>query len=73
MDLTEKHIARLKNDQKRVDKAIDINKSKFIDEIKSGLGKEIIKDISEKEIIEEPQTKGLFRKMTEWILSLSAK
>tara|TARA_R110001583_G_scaffold192892_1_gene360099 strand:- start:650 stop:871 length:222 start_codon:yes stop_codon:yes gene_type:complete len=73
MDLTEKHIARLKNDQKRLDKAIDINKSKFIDEIKAGLGKQIIEDISEKEIIEEPQTKGLFRKMTEWILSLSAK
>jgi len=73
MELTEEHIAKLKNDQKRLDKAIDTNKSKFIDEIKGGMGKLIIEEISEKKIIEEPQTKGLFRKMTEWILSLSAK
>ena len=75
MDI-EKNIQVLKNDQKRVDKSIEINKKKFIEEIKNGLGKQILKDIEKKEkreIKEEPQTKGLFRTMKEWISSLLGK
>ncbi len=75
MDI-EKNIRQLKNDQKRVDKNIQIHKQRFIEEIKSGLGKQILEDINnkkEKEIKEEPQTKGLFRKMKGWISSLLGK
>ena len=75
MDI-EKNIQVLKNDQKRVDKSIEINKKKFIEEIKNGLGKQILNDIEKKEkreIKEEPQTKGLFRTMKGWISSLLGK
>ena len=75
MDI-EKNIRQLKNDQKRVDKNIQIHKQRFIEEIKSGLGKQILEDINnkkEKEIKEEPQTKCLFRKMKGWISSLLGK
>tara|TARA_R100001443_G_scaffold106056_1_gene115295 strand:- start:584 stop:811 length:228 start_codon:yes stop_codon:yes gene_type:complete len=75
MDI-ERNIRTLINDQKRVDKSIERNKKKFIQEIKSGLGKQILEDISkekEKEIKEEPQTKGLFRTMKKWISNLLGK
>ena len=75
MDL-ERQILQLKNDKKRIEKNIDSHKKKFIDEIKQGLGEQIKKNITKekiKEVKEEPQDKGLFRKMKEWILSLSKK
>jgi len=75
MDI-ERNIKLLKNEQKRMDKTIEFNKNKFIEEIKSGLGQQILDDINKKEIKEvkeEPQTKGLFRKMKEWISSLLVK
>jgi hypothetical protein len=75
MDL-DRQIIQLKNDKRRIDKNIATHKKKFIDEIKQGLGEEIKKSIVKKEIKEvkeEPQNKGLFRKMKEWILNLSKK
>tara|TARA_R110001599_G_scaffold141238_2_gene321531 strand:+ start:3827 stop:4054 length:228 start_codon:yes stop_codon:yes gene_type:complete len=75
MDI-ERKIRQLKNDQKKVDKSIDRNKLKFIEEIKNGLGDDIkngIKKTEPKEIKEEPQTKGLFRNIKQWILNLSKK
>tara|TARA_R110002020_G_scaffold157110_3_gene339506 strand:- start:1064 stop:1291 length:228 start_codon:yes stop_codon:yes gene_type:complete len=75
MDI-ERTIRQLKNDKKRIEKNIDFSKKKFIEEIKSGLGEEIKKGILKeetKEIKEEPQTKGLFRNIKEWLLSLLKK
>tara|TARA_R100000664_G_C2743803_1_gene131928 strand:- start:508 stop:735 length:228 start_codon:yes stop_codon:yes gene_type:complete len=75
MDI-ERTIRQLKNDKKRIEKNIDLNKKRFIQEIKSGLGEEIRKGIVKektKKIKEEPQTKGLFRNMKKWILSLLKK
>jgi len=75
MDI-ERTIIQLKNDQKKVDKSINRDKLKFIDEIKNGLGEDIKNSINKtklKEIKEEPQTKGLFRNIKEWILNLSKK
>ena len=75
MDI-ERTIRQLKNDKKRIEKNIDLNKKRFIEEIKSGLGAEIKKSISKekiKKIKEEPQTKGLFRNIKEWISSLLKK
>ena len=75
MDI-ERTIIQLKNDQKKIDKSINRNKLKFINEIKNGLGEDIKKGITKtepKEIKEEPQTKGLFRNIKEWILNLSKK
>jgi len=75
MDI-ERRIKQLKSDQKLVDRSINRNKLKFINEIKNGLGEEIKNSINEtklKEIKEEPQTKGLFRNIKEWILNLSKK
>ena len=45
MDI-ERTIRQLKNDKKRVEKNINLNKKRFIEEIKSGLGAEIKKGIS---------------------------
>tara|TARA_R110000803_G_scaffold47825_4_gene99597 strand:- start:16158 stop:16385 length:228 start_codon:yes stop_codon:yes gene_type:complete len=75
MDDINKHIKMLENDQKRIDNTIDGHKKKFIDQIRSGLGEDIIKGIAKpkEEIIEEEQTKGLFRVMKEWISKLSKK
>ena len=75
MDI-ERTIRQLKNDKKRVEKNINLNKKRFIEEIKSGLGEEIKKGITKKKIKnikEEPQTKGLFRNIKEWISSLLKK
>jgi len=75
MDI-ERTIRQLKNDKKRVEKNINLSKKRFIEEIKSGLGAEIKKGILKeetKEIKEEPQTKGLFRNIKEWISSLLKK
>ena len=75
MDI-ERTIRQLKNDKKRIEKNIDLNKKRFIEEIKSGLGEEIKKGITKKKIKnikEEPQTKGLFRNIKEWISSLLKK
>tara|TARA_R110000851_G_scaffold66151_1_gene149805 strand:- start:209 stop:433 length:225 start_codon:yes stop_codon:yes gene_type:complete len=74
MDI-ERRIKQLKSDQKLVDQSINRNKLKFIDEIKNGLGEQIIneinKPIKKKEVKEEKeQSKGLFRKMKLWISSL---
>ena len=42
MDI-QRTIRQLKNDKKRIEKNIDLNKKRFIEEIKSGLGAEIKK------------------------------
>ena len=63
MELDDKHIAKLKNDQKRIDDNLNRQKNKFIDEIRSGLGQDIKERINnpKEEIKEEEQTEGLFR------------
>ena len=75
MELTEEHIDKLKNDQKRVEDSLSVQKSKFIDEIRNGLGNEIKKEINKpkEEIKEEEQTEGLFRTLTKWISKISKK
>jgi|TARA_R110000787_G_scaffold87017_1_gene185510 hypothetical protein len=75
MELDDKHIAKLKNDQKRIDDNLNRQKNKFIDEIRSGLGQDIKERINnpKEEIKEEEQTEGLFRTLKKWILKTSKK
>ena len=75
MDINEQHIKSLINQKKLIDRSLDAQKNKFIKEIREGLGKKIKQDINKpkENIKEEKQTKGLFRKLTQWILKLSKK
>tara|TARA_B100001094_G_C18156585_1_gene786815 strand:+ start:983 stop:1210 length:228 start_codon:yes stop_codon:yes gene_type:complete len=75
MEINEKHLERLQNDQKRVDANIKMHKNKFIKEIRDGLGKEIKNTINKpkEEIKVEEQTEGLFRTLKKWISKISKK
>ena len=75
MDINEQHIKSLINQKKLIDRSLDVQKNKFIKEIREGLGEKIKQDINKpkENIKEEKQTKGLFRKLTQWILKLSKK
>ena len=46
MEINEKHLERLINDQRRIDANIQTHKSKFIDKIREGLGDEMKKEIN---------------------------
>tara|TARA_R100000908_G_C3616153_1_gene63917 strand:- start:127 stop:366 length:240 start_codon:yes stop_codon:yes gene_type:complete len=79
MNNIERNIRILENEKISIDKSINNHKKKFIDEIKNGLGKEIIEEINnpkekKQEVKEEKeQSKGLFRTMKKWISSLLEK
>lgn len=75
MEIEEKHIVKLKNDQKRIDDNLSRQKNKFIEEIRNGLGQDITERINnpKEEIKEEEQTEGLFRTLKKWILKTSKK
>ncbi len=75
MDINEQHIKSLINQKKLIDRSLDVQKNKFIKEIREGLGEKIKQEINKpkENIKEEKQTKGLFRKLTQWILKLSKK
>ena len=75
MDINEQHIKSLINQKKLIDRSLDAQKNKFIKEIREGLGEKIKQEINKpkENIKEEKQTKGLFRKLTQWILKLSKK
>jgi hypothetical protein len=75
MEINEKHLERLINDQRRIDSNIQTHKSKFIEEIRKGLGDEMKKEINKprEEIKEEEQTTGLFRTLKKWISKISRK
>tara|TARA_R100000900_G_C3323423_1_gene161991 strand:+ start:279 stop:506 length:228 start_codon:yes stop_codon:yes gene_type:complete len=75
MEINEKHLERLINDQRRIDANIQTHKSKFIDKIREGLGDEMKKEINKprEEIKEEEQTTGLFRTLKKWISKISRK
>jgi hypothetical protein len=75
MEINEKHLERLINDQRRIDANIQTHKSKFIEKIREGLGDEMKKEINKprEEIKEEEQTTGLFRTLKKWISKISRK
>lgn len=75
MEIKEKHLERLKNDQRRVDSNIEMHKNKFIQKIREGLGEEITERINkpQEEIKVEEQTEGLFRTLKKWISKISKK
>jgi|TARA_R110002012_G_scaffold322077_1_gene554660 uncharacterized protein YlbG (UPF0298 family) len=75
MEINEKHLERLVNDQRRIDANLEMHKNKFIKEMRGGLGEKIKEEINKpkKEIKEEDQTKGLFRTLKKWISKISKK
>ena len=50
MEINEKHLERLVNDQRRIDANLEMHKNKFIKEMRGGLGEKIKEEIKLREV-----------------------